>query len=117
MTTLAIFVSTFAVVFFLGLQSLNVNRGHYAAAFLTSFAIGGMNLVILKTVPDGSLPDMLAYLLGGPFGILAAMWAHPRIVRRADTADISTLDDWTEPEDFGDQGGHPHVARPDTPHP
>jgi hypothetical protein len=22
---------------------------------------------------------MLAYLLGGPFGILAAMWLHPRM--------------------------------------
>ena len=40
MTSIALFASTFALVFFLGLQSLNVNNGHYRAAFFTSFGIG-----------------------------------------------------------------------------
>ena len=39
MTSAALFASTFALVFFLGLQSLNVNNGHYRAAFFTSFGI------------------------------------------------------------------------------
>jgi hypothetical protein len=80
MTELYIFASTFAVVMLLGLQSLNVNGGHHIAAFTTSFGIGTANLVLFKLVPDASVTEMLAYLLGGPFGILLAMWIHPRLV-------------------------------------
>ncbi len=83
MTELAIFASTFAAVFFLGVQSLNVNGGHYLAAFLTSFGISLSHLVLYKTVPDADLLQQCAYLLGGPFGIVCAMWTHARIKRRA----------------------------------
>jgi hypothetical protein len=83
MTALALFASTFILVMALGLQSLHVNRGHHIAAFITSFAIGTGNLVLLKIVPgDTTAIDVAAYLLGGPFGIVTAMWLHPRIVRR-----------------------------------
>lgn len=82
MTELALFASTFVTVFALGVQSLNVNNGHYAAAFCTSLAIGTGNLVLLKIVPGDTTPlQIVAYLAGGPFGIVAAMWAHPRLVR------------------------------------
>lgn len=82
MTELALFASTFITVFALGVQSLNVNNGHYLAAFATSLAIGGGNLVLLKLVPGDTTPlQIAAYLAGGPFGIVAAMWAHPRLVR------------------------------------
>jgi hypothetical protein len=77
-----LFVATFGVVFALGLQSLNVNGGHRAMAFATSFVIGGANLVLFKVLPGptGAL-EIAAYLLGGPFGILASMAAHPWLVR------------------------------------
>lgn len=88
MTELYIFASTFAVVMLLGLQSLNVNGGHHIAAFATSFGIGTANLVLFKLVPDASLTEMLAYLFGGPFGILLAMWIHPRIAMRFKRDDI-----------------------------
>ena len=85
MTELALFVSTFVAVFALGAQSLNVNDGHYVAAFLTSFVIGTGNLVLLKLVPgDTTLTQLGAYLLGGPFGIIAAMrWYRWFFKRRA----------------------------------
>ncbi len=78
MIELALFASTFAVVFALGLQSLNVNGGHYVAAFITSFAIGASQLVLYKLVPGANLVQVIAYLSGGPFGIVASMWAHRR---------------------------------------
>lgn len=84
MTALLLFASSFALVFALGFQSLNVNRGHYVAAFFTSFAIGLSQLVALRVIPSpgtGEL-EMLGYLLGGPFGIVASMVAHPYIVGR-----------------------------------
>lgn len=81
MTEMALFGSTFLLVFALGLQSLNVNGGHYLAAFLTSFVIGGMNLVLFKLAPDATGAEIAAYLLGGPLGIVASMAAHRRVVR------------------------------------
>lgn len=79
MTELALFASTFMLVMLLGLQSLNVNNGHHWAAFFTSFGIGASNLVLFKLAPDANTTEMAAYMLGGPFGILAAMWLHPKI--------------------------------------
>lgn len=80
MTELAIFASTFITVLALGLQSLNVNGGHHAAAFFTSFAIGAGNLFILKLVPSANTTEMAAYLIGGPLGIITSMWLHRRTI-------------------------------------
>jgi hypothetical protein len=76
-----LFTSTFLLVFFLGLQSLNVNNGHRWAAFITSFGIGLSNLVLFKMAPDAAGTEIAAYLMGGPFGIVASMIAHPTLVR------------------------------------
>jgi len=77
MIEILLFVSTFVAVFALGVQSLNVNNGHYLAAFLTSFVIGTGNLVLFKLVPGDTTPTQVAaFLLGGPFGIVCAMRWH-----------------------------------------
>ncbi len=80
MNEIMLFGSTFVAVFALGMQSLNVNGGHLRAAFMTSFLIGASNLVILKLVPNATVSEMAAYLIGGPFGIAASMWVHPRLI-------------------------------------
>lgn len=82
MTALTLFISTFALVFLLGLQSLNVNGAHYRAAFLTSFGIGAANLVLFKLAPDAGGIEIAGYLAGGPIGIVCAMRAHPWMRRR-----------------------------------
>lgn len=76
MTELTLFLSSFLLVFALGLQSLNVNGGHYVAAFFTSFLIGGGNLIVLKLAPNAGATEMAAYLLGGPLGIICSMIFH-----------------------------------------
>lgn len=81
MTELALFVSTFGLVFALGMQSLNVNGGHYIAAFITSFFIGASNLIVLKIAPSATPTEMVAYLIGGPFGIIASMITHHKLFR------------------------------------
>lgn len=86
MTALALFASTYALVFFLGLQSLNVNGGRHVAAFFTSFGIGLGNLALFKLAPDASGLEILAFLMGGPFGIVSSMWAHRRFFRRTGAA-------------------------------
>jgi len=79
---LLIFASTFVLVFALGFQSLNVNSGKYTAAFLTSFFIAGSNLVLFKTVPQSGGIEMFAYLLAGPFAIVASMYVHKRWMKK-----------------------------------
>lgn len=83
MNALFIFAATFAVVLFLGLQSLNVNGGHKLLAVTTSFGISVANLFILKVMPgptDGL--ELVAYMTGGPLGIWVSMCIHPWVVRR-----------------------------------
>lgn len=79
MNYLALFASAFIVVFFLGLQSLNVNGGRYRAAFVTSFGIGISNLILYKLAPSADGAEVIAYLLGGPFGIVASMYFNRRM--------------------------------------
>lgn len=70
---LLLLVSTFGLVFALGLQSQLVNNGHFVAAFANSLAIGTANLVLFKLAPNAGGIEVAGYLIGGPFGIVASM--------------------------------------------
>lgn len=85
MTALTLFASTYALVFFLGLQSLNVNGGHYRAAFFTSFGIGVGNILLFKLAPNATGIEIAAFLLGGPLGIVSSMRFHRRFVGKKTT--------------------------------
>lgn len=81
-TAALLFAASFAVVFLLGLQQLNVQAGHRAAAFVTSVLIGTSTLVQFKLLPGPTTGlDVAAYLAGSAIGIVASMAAHPRLVR------------------------------------
>ena len=82
MSAITLFASTFALVFLLGLQSRNVNCGQRRAAFFTSLGIGSAQLLLYKLAPDANGLEIAAYLSGGPFGIVASMWAHERFFNR-----------------------------------
>jgi hypothetical protein len=73
MAAMALLASTFFLVFFLGLQSLIVNSGYRLLAFSNSFAIGVANLTLFRLAPDATGIEIVAFLSGGPFGIVAAM--------------------------------------------
>lgn len=77
MTALTLFASTFTLVFLLGVQQLNVQHGHLAAAAVTSLFIGLSQLALYKLAPDASGMEIAAYLSGGPLAIVCAMKAHP----------------------------------------
>ena len=82
MTLIALFGSTFVVVFALGAQSLLVNNGRYAAAFANSILIGACNLVLFKLAPQASPTEIMAFLSGGPLGIVSAMWVFRHLHRK-----------------------------------
>lgn len=99
MTAAILFGSTFVLVFLLSLQSLNVVGGHYTMAFLTSFGIGVSNLLLFKLAPDANGVEILAFVSGGPFGVIAAMKTYelmhrhfPNYVRRGGTAPAAPHD-------------------------
>lgn len=81
MSLIALFASTFFMVFALGIQQLNVQNDHRAAAIFTSLFIGASQMVLFKLAPSADWAEIAAFLSGGPFGIYAAMAAHPWLVR------------------------------------
>lgn len=81
-TAFLLFTVPFAVAFAFGLQAMNVNGGHKRLACLTRFLIAASNRVLLKLMPGPTgNRELVAYLLGGPFGSVARMSAHPHLVR------------------------------------
>ena len=81
MTELTLFARTVVLVFALGLQSLSVNNGHHWVAFFNSFLIGAGQMILFKLAPDASWSEIACFLAGGPIGITASMWAHPRLAK------------------------------------
>ena len=81
MDALYLFLSTYTLVLALGLQSQFVNNGYYVGAFCNSFVIGVGNLILLKVAPDTGPLGMVAFLSGGPLGIVSSMWIYRRIDR------------------------------------
>lgn len=81
MTILSLFASTFCMVFALGIQQLNVNNDYRAAAMFTSLFIGASQMVLFKLAPSADWCEIAAFVSGGPFGIYAAMAAHPWLAR------------------------------------
>ncbi len=82
MTELYLFAAAFVTVFALGFQQQNVIGRHYVSAMLTSVVIGSAQIFLWRVVPVATAGEILATLAGGPVGIVAAMYAHPRLARR-----------------------------------
>lgn len=98
-TAFALFVSTFVLVCALGLQSLNVNRGHYWWAFFTSFLISAAQMVLLKLAPDATWLEIAGYMSGGPFGIVTAMHLQPWLTRKPPERRSKSRFPWRAPPD------------------
>ena len=79
-----LFLSSFLIVFLLGLQSKNVNGNHYLLAALTSAGIGICNFYVIRSVPAQQLTwqAFLGYVSGGPVGIVLSMWIHDKFVKK-----------------------------------
>ena len=95
MTAAILFAATFAAVFTLGIQQINVERRWLLAAAATSPLIGIAHLVLFKVLPGPThWTEIAAYLAGGSAGIVASIWAHPRLVallRRRPPASAAAL--------------------------
>jgi uncharacterized membrane protein YfcA len=83
MIHIALFLSAFSTVFLLGIQQQNVSGRHYFAAIITSIGIGAAQIFLWRLVPDADAGQIAATLAGGPVGIVAAMYLHPRLLKRS----------------------------------
>lgn len=79
MNALLLFAGSFFIVFALGFQQHNIHYRRYQAAFVSGIFIGVMNLLVLRLGPSASAPEMLAFLVGGPLGSVAAIWLNGKI--------------------------------------
>jgi hypothetical protein len=79
---LTMFWSNFAVVFLLGLQSKNVNQGHYMAAVVTSFGISVSQFVFIKYAATGSYEAFAICAAGGCCGIAFSIWFYRYFMER-----------------------------------
>lgn len=82
MNEIGLFVSAFVTVFALGFQQKNVNGNHYGWAAVTSLAIGSSQIFLWRVIPTALPTEIVATLLGGPAGIVSAMWLHPKMIRK-----------------------------------
>jgi hypothetical protein len=78
---LVVFVSQFLMVFLLGFQQMNVMRGFYFHAALTSFLLGLSGWATITIVSKFHVTDFLtvlffAYIVAGPLAIVSAMKLH-----------------------------------------
>jgi hypothetical protein len=80
MTYIILFLSSFTTVFLLGAQQKNVAGNHYLAAIITSIGIGVSQIFLWRLIPSATPSQIIATLCGGPCGIVAAMYLHPRIM-------------------------------------
>lgn len=79
---LLMFGSSFFMVFLLGLQSKNVNQGHYLAAIITSFGISVANFLFVKYAAAGDYLVFAVCATGGCCGIAASIWFYKHVIER-----------------------------------
>jgi hypothetical protein len=78
---LILFVAQFVFIFLLGIQQLNVMRGYYVAAALTSLLLGICGWFTIGIIAEATTYDLtsvtfVTYIIAGPLGILSAMYFH-----------------------------------------
>ena len=83
MDALLLFLCSFFIVFTLGYQQHNVHYRRYQAAFVNSIFIEVMNLLVLRLGPSASPVEMVAFLIGGPLGSVAAIWLNGKVFTQA----------------------------------
>jgi hypothetical protein len=82
MTYVLMFVSSFIVVFLLGLQSRNVVAGRYLAAILTSAGINISQFIFVKFAAAGHMDVLAVTTMGGCSGIAFAIWFYQNVIER-----------------------------------
>lgn len=84
MNAFLLFLSSFTIVFAFAFQQHNVHYRRYRLAVATALLIDALHLVLLKLGAAATVPEMMAFLIGGPLGTLAAMWLNDKLFVEAE---------------------------------
>ena len=76
---MTLFFSTMFLTFTLGFQQMNVTRGHYRLAALTSFCIAFAQYWMISGVAHGGSWVLMG--IGGALGVTLSMLVHRKFVR------------------------------------
>ena len=87
MNAVLILLGQFLAVFLLGFQSRCVNSGKAGVSFCTSMLIGMCQVWMFKSIPAAQGWELLAFLLGGPCGIVASIYAH-RVIYKTKKVEV-----------------------------
>jgi hypothetical protein len=82
MSLVLAFVAAYAMVFFLGLQSKNVNQSRYLAAALTSIGILGSQFIFTKIAVVAGMTEFLVLAAGSAAGITSSIWVHDHLTKQ-----------------------------------
>jgi hypothetical protein len=77
-----LFAATFVFVLSLGLQIQTSTAGNYVGAFCSSFFVGLTQIAALRIMQATTTWEYVAYLIGGPLGMVASMYIHRTSARR-----------------------------------
>jgi intracellular septation protein A len=75
-----LFFASFATVFLLGVQTINIVKFSYTLAFVTSMLISWSSYYLYKLVPNMKLIEFISYTLGGAIGIVSSMYVYEHFV-------------------------------------
>jgi uncharacterized protein YqgC (DUF456 family) len=76
-------IATAALVFLRAIQQQNVIHGHYIMAAITPYGIAVAEVAMVLFVVDTGWSSIPYVGTGGAIGVVAGMFAHRRIFRRA----------------------------------
>jgi hypothetical protein len=79
---LAMFTSSFVVVFLLGLQSKHVHKSKYFAAAMTSVGISIAQFVFVKYAVNGNILVLIVSAIGGAIGIALSIYVHDHHIEK-----------------------------------
>jgi hypothetical protein len=97
--SLILFALSFVSVLLLGVQAQVVRLRHNVVAFFVSLAIGSMSIFYFRLVPDASTFELVLFVLGGAFGIVASIYVHELYIRFLGISDVQGVKEMKRADD------------------
>lgn len=79
-----IMIATFFLIFLKAIQQQNVVGGHYWPAFLTSYALALVEVLVIYWIAKTGLDAVLWVGTGAAFGCITAMFLHKKLIKVKD---------------------------------
>ena len=82
MEMLSLIIATFILLALRAFQSQNVIHRYFGHAVITSFAMAFAEVTVIVNVVNAGIDSAIFVGLGGAFGVVFAMWVHPKFIQK-----------------------------------